>query len=268
MNNVKTTPDRQDMLNAIAIAAHGGYGFPDVEMVEYKETTDDGKKKLWNDRYDHIAFINGKPFVWIIAGTGYENTCFPLADLTMKSVREFYKNIPQNKWDWQQSLEKANEELRQYGVMLVVTGDSEEAYFSLEIFYGLDKNHPDVTQFSEHEDYASNYFAEEMSELIDEARQHAKSKAAHRLEVFVVTHVTLHDTDPEANGHTEVKVCNSFDKAKAQMNRWMEGQISDLKARNIGYDILQNEAKGFRMSWDDKGFNQLRIFIHEASVHK
>ena len=224
MNNVKTTPDRQDMLNAIAIAAHGGYGFPDVEMVEYKETTDDGKKKLWNDRYDHIAFINGKPFVWIIAGTGYENTCFPLADLTMKSVREFYKKIPQNKWDWQQSLEKANEELRHYGVMLVVTGDSEEAYFSLEIFYGLDKNHPDVTQFSEYEDYASNYFAEEMSELIDEA--------------------------------------------KAQMNRWMEGQISDLKARSIGYDILQNEAKGFRMSWDDKGFNQLRIFIHEASVHK
>ena len=82
------------MLNAIILAAQDGFYFDDVEMVQYTEKTGSGKKKTWNDRFDHIDLNGGKPMVWYIAGTEYKNSCFPIEAMTDKSIREFYAAIP------------------------------------------------------------------------------------------------------------------------------------------------------------------------------
>lgn len=257
--------DRQDLMNQIILAVIRGWDFDDVEMVEYQNFDEKDKYAIMEDRFNYIDISNGNANVWIIAGTGHEDFSVALESLTDASLRELYDTIPAADEDWQPLLTKANEDLRQYGVMLIVDC-VDDCFYSLEIRYGLNPKKPNILQYKEKEDYADNYYDNEMEALIKEAWPYAKNKAKSQSSLWVVTHVTLSDTEYEANGHSDVKIFRCYDKAKQQMQDWINEEKQQLEENSRDYEILQDEPTAFRMSWSGGGFNQVRITIRERSI--
>ena len=263
---MKQNITRQEMLNAIILAAQKGFFFADVQMVEYTVKKGNGKSETWVDRFSHIDLNGNNPMVWYIAGTGYKNNCFPIEAMTDKSVKEFYECIPTNDYIWSDLLTQTNEELRPYGAMLIVD-EYEEGNFSMEILYGLDKENPNILQYQEREDFAENYYNNEMEELINQACAYAKRKVKKIKPLWAVTCTTLSDSEYHANGYTEVKVCDSIEKAQSQMKQWADGEIAHCKEEKRDYEILQDEPAEFRMGWCGNT-EQIRINIREVAVNE
>ncbi len=85
--------------------------------------------------------------------------------------------------DWEATLQMANEDLKQYGMEIIVRPDGpgvevDDAYYSVFIKEG-DK---------EEEIFADNYYEHELGEVVNEAWAHARVKAkAKQQTVYVVT---------------------------------------------------------------------------------
>lgn len=79
--------------------------------------------------------------------------------------------------DWQGMIKLANEDLKKYGAMILHHEDEEDGTFSVEILFGLDFANFDVTKYKECDEFAENYYEDEMAALINDAWAHARAKA-------------------------------------------------------------------------------------------
>ena len=165
-----------------------------------------------------------------------------------------------------QQLEKANKELLELGVMLNLTQNNGEATYKMTILYGLDKDNLDPAKCSEGEDYADNYYESELEALINDARAYAIGKIKNLPVFWVVTNVTLSDSEYQANGYSYVKVFDSFEKAEQQKKQWADAEIELCNNEERDYEVLQDEPSCFRMGWAGNT-EQIRIQIHEAGLN-
>ncbi len=76
--------------------------------------------------------------------------------------------------NWKEQLKCANEELKEYGAMILVNEDEDGGTFTMELVYGLDFEHFDITKYDDIcETYAEGYFEDELSSLIVDAKSWA-----------------------------------------------------------------------------------------------
>lgn len=101
--------------------------------------------------------------------------------------------------------------------------------------------------------------------IYDAMEEELVMKAAPQ-KVYVVTYVGLSDSEYDANGYCESAVCTDLAAAKAKMKAWREAEIENCKAEGRDYEILEDEAMEFRMSWCGHG-EQLRLKIEEKEVN-
>lgn len=167
------------MINEIIIAIQRGWdlNFDDVEMVQYTEVGEDGTTATRDGRFDHIEIDDEVAKVWCIAGTGYENFSFPIGQLSEESVKDLHNCLPAATEEWERMEIQANEDLLKAGVMLV-TSCEEDGFFNLDIIFGMEKENPSVLCYKEREQYAENYFENEMENLIADARNYAWRKVS------------------------------------------------------------------------------------------
>lgn len=85
--------------------------------------------------------------------------------------------------------------------------------------------------------------------------------------LYAVTYVGLSDSEYDADGYSEVAICDSLDKAKAKLKSWRDNEIADLEEQEREYEILQDEDNKCRISWCSHG-EQVRIEIHEVEMNK
>ena len=156
--------------------------------------------------------------------------------------------------DWQGLINLANEDLKQYGAMLLHHEDEEDGTFSLDILYGVDPN--DVTKYEECDTYAENYYEDEMSELVNEAWSHARAKAKERKakkeskhELFVRLGIYINPTDEELD-----KILKGDTDVLQQVIR--EKRFSVGGDTYIPSPVVEqfNEQNGTNYEVDDYGF--------------
>lgn len=88
--------EREEKIKAIIEAAKNN-NFSDeidnIELIEYYYTDIYGEVSTWEDVFDHIDIDSDVVCVKVICGTGYENLCVPIEDLTDYGVNKLYNCI-------------------------------------------------------------------------------------------------------------------------------------------------------------------------------
>ena len=84
-------------------------------------------------------------------------------------------------------------------------------------------------------------------------------------DMYAVTYVGLSDSEYNANGYCECKVCKTKEDAKRTLKEWRENEIECLKSEGREYEILEDEDDECRISWCGHG-EQLRLEIHEVTI--
>lgn len=79
--------------------------------------------------------------------------------------------------NWEQLRDLANESLKKHNAMLSVY-ETEDGYYDVDILYGLDFTAEpfDITKYQECENFASNYFEHELSDVVNDAWDYAWKK--------------------------------------------------------------------------------------------
>lgn len=83
--------------------------------------------------------------------------------------------------NWEGLRDLANKDLQKVGAMIMVHEPEEEGFYDIDILYGLDFDTKpfDITKYDVSENYASNYYEDELSDVINDAWSYAKKEAEH-----------------------------------------------------------------------------------------
>ena len=98
----------------------------------------------------------------------------------------------------------ANQNLQKIGMEIEVIKNTDDCY-TVNI-----KNGEQSTCFVE------NFFEEEMTDVINDAWANARISASNK-NIFIVTHVTISSSEPNANGYMDVKAFSDRQKATKQL---------------------------------------------------
>ena len=90
--------------------------------------------------------------------------------------------------DWRGLLKVTNAELKKQNVMLLVNAENDGNYW-LDILYDVEEDGSNLSQ-CERENYAENYFEDELCSLINDAAHHAKEQVEKRLQMRGETKIT------------------------------------------------------------------------------
>jgi hypothetical protein len=166
--------------------------------------------------------------------------------------------------DFDGVLEMANTDLLNDGLRIVLEYDG-ECYWAIGT---------EIKATGEIKWFAENDFEDEVQGDIFECLAHAKAMADamrdgkyEEPKLYAVTYVGLSDSEYDADGYSEVAICDSLDKAKAKLKSWRDNEIADLEEQEREYEILQDEDNKCRISWCSHG-EQVRIEIHEVEMNK
>lgn len=111
---------------------------------------------------------------------------------------------------WEATLEKANENLKEYGAQL-------------EVRYSEDDNYSLLVHWSdgETESYATGYFASELDELIDEAWPDVRIKSRQRGDRIIRCIVHVDTTEREGMNDGKFVHCHEYCGSEEAAVRWM-----------------------------------------------
>jgi hypothetical protein len=190
--------------------------------------------------------------------------------------------------DWQGMIKLANEDLKKYGAMILHHEDEEDGTFSVEILYGLDFANFDVTKYKECEEFAENYYEDELSELINDAWHHARAKAKAMLKPKKAKkskskeYPALVDPEPkkvwvmtqESNVDGEILfntlVCDSEKTALTEMQReieWIKNEsfhFRNFDERGDDFEVEQSEHRFFINDDTDDYYEE--IIVKETEI--
>lgn len=163
------------------------------------------------------------------------------------------------KGDWRETLQMMNESLKADDMKIVVT-DDDNGYWFIDIL-SLD-GQKFICNF------VSNDFEDELYDDILSAHHRAKEIAEEEKKaLWIVTNVTISESEYEANGHSSAKVFDSIDAAKAQLAEWKQNEINFCKEEGRDYNIYEDKEDKFRMGWCMDS-EQIRIEIHKVFMNK
>ena len=176
-----------------------------------------------------------------------------MTDLTMLQVTEH---------DFDDALTQANEDLLKVGKQIVLEYD-DECYWGI----GVQDKHTGEIDW-----YATADFEHEVRQDIFECWAHTRARVNNpelvqptEGKMYVVTYVGLSDSEYDANGYSECKICKTKEDAKQKLKEWRDNEIECLKAEDREYEILEDEDDECRISWCGHG-EQLRLEIHECEL--
>jgi len=161
---------------------------------------------------------------------------------------ESYDITDENNPAYKETLERANEALKKYGMEIIVTC-SEGMYFNV----GVRKNGSENIEW-----YAENDFNNEVEEDINLTWHLAIGKE--EKECYIVSYVTLSGSDYQANGNVENFLFEDKNKAieKAVELRLQEMAFCDENNRE--FEVIQGDVDDFRMEWAG-GSESIRITV-------
>lgn len=185
--------------------------------------------------------------------------------------------------DWQGLLKLANEDLKKYGAMILHHEDEEDGTFSVEILFGLDFANFDVTKYKECEEFAENYYEDEMAALINDAWAHARAKAKaipkpkkvkktmskeypalvdpEPKKVWVVTQ----ESNVDGEIHFNTLVCDSEKTALTEMQReieWIKNEsfhFRNFDERGDDFEVEQSEHRFFINDDTDDYYEEIMV---------
>ncbi len=144
-----------------------------------------------------------------------------------------------SKNSWSELLLMANQDLQKAGKEIEVVKNSDD-YYTVNI-----KNGEQSTCF------ADNFFEEEMPEVINDAWANARTIDAEKNKnIFIVTHVTISSSEPNANGYMDVKAFSDKEKATRQLKTWREDELQLRRERGCPYEIYDDTETKFHCTWD------------------
>ena len=138
---------------------------------------------------------------------------------------------------WSELLLMANQNLQKIGMEIEVIKNTDDCY-TVNI-----KNGEQSTCFVE------NFFEEEMTDVINDAWANARISASNK-NIFIVTHVTISSSEPNANGYMDVKAFSDRQKATKQLKTWREDELQMRRERGCAYEIYDDTETKFHCTWD------------------
>lgn len=142
-----------------------------------------------------------------------------------------------SKNSWSELLLMANQNLQKIGMEIEVIKNTDDCY-TVNI-----KNGEQSTCFAE------NFFEEEMTDVINDAWANARISASNK-NIFIVTHVTISSSEPNANGYIDVKAFSDKEKATEQLKSWREDEIELRRESGCPYEIYDDTETKFHCTWD------------------
>lgn len=153
---------------------------------------------------------------------------------------------------WSELLLMANQNLQKIGMEIEIIKNTDDCY-TVNI-----KNGEQSTCFAE------NFFEEEMTHVINDAWANARISASNKY-IFIVTHVTISSSEPNANGYMDVKAFSDRQKATKQLKTWREDELQMRRESGCEYEIYDDTETKFHCTWDSD-LERVIISLNEVPI--
>lgn len=158
--------------------------------------------------------------------------------------------------NWSDLLLMANKDLQKTGMEIEVVKNIDD-YYTINIKDGENTSC-----------FADNYFEDDLLEVINDAWANARIKGQenNRPEtLYIVTHVTVSSSEPNANGYVDTKVFYAKEKAEKQLKDWRASEIELRQESECAYHVYDDTDTKFHCTWDNDN-EGIIITVNETMV--